>query len=317
MAQSGKTGSANPPPLGADDTERVASRIGDVARELLDRPLEPGLYLVSTPIGNLGDITLRAISVLVRADLVLCEDTRRSRVLLAHFAAGRELQTYHEHNAARERPRILARLQEGKSVALISDAGTPLISDPGFKLVREAVELDISVFCVPGPSAAMAALTIGGLPTDSFFFAGFLSAKGEARRRRLETLASIPATLVLYETAVRVNETVRDIANVLGDREVVVARELTKRHEEVLRGKASEMGERLAQRPVKGEIVLLVSPPAAQMVSDDDIRAALKVALARGSVKDSVKEVAESLKVHRKRVYSLALESQNGADDRN
>lgn len=292
---------------------RIVRRTGEVVGELLSRPLAPGLYIVSTPIGNLGDMTLRAISVLARADLVLCEDTRRSRTLFAHFGIRRELRSYHEHNAARERPRVVAKLKQGKSVALIADAGTPLISDPGFKLVRESAEMGCQIFSVPGPSAVISALTVSGLPTESFFFAGFLPAKAQARRRLLEELAVIPATLVLYETPVRIRETVETVNRVLPGREIVIARELTKQYEEVLRGNPGPILERLEHQPAKGEIVLLIAPPQtgrASQASDEDIRRELRIAMDQESLRDAVKLVAEMLKVQRKRVYSLALEME-------
>ena len=180
----------------------TVARAGEVLADLIARPLAPGLYVVATPIGNLADISLRALAVLARADLIAAEDTRHSKKLLFHFGLGGKLTPYHEHNAERERPKLLARLRAGQSVALISDAGTPLISDPGYKLVRDAVDAELLVISIPGPSAALAALTSAGLPTDTFLFAGFLPPKSGARRARLEELKSVPATLILFEIVV-------------------------------------------------------------------------------------------------------------------
>ena len=197
---------------------RLLQRAEAALADELERPLAPGLYLVATPIGNLADISLRALAVLARADLIAAEDTRHSRKLLSHFGIKGELTPYHEHNAAKERPRLLARIKAGFSVALISDAGTPLISDPGYKLVREALEEELTVVSVPGASAALAALTSAGLPTDTFLFAGFLPPKGGARRKRLEELKPVPATLIFYETALRLSATLADMSEMFGAR---------------------------------------------------------------------------------------------------
>src|SRR5262245_20113934 len=201
----------------------------------MERSLLPGLYLVATPIGNLADISLRALAVLSRADLIAAEDTRHSRKLLSHFGIKGGLIPYHEHNAAKERPRLLARIKAGFSVALISDAGTPLISDPGYKLVREAREAGLHVTSVPGTSASLAALTSSGLPTDAFLFAGFLPVKSGPRRKRLEELKGAPATLIFYESASRLGASLADMVLVFGGREAAVAKELTKLHESVAR----------------------------------------------------------------------------------
>ncbi|MGB0057283.1 MAG: 16S rRNA (cytidine(1402)-2'-O)-methyltransferase, partial [Methyloceanibacter sp.] len=217
--------------------ERVAAALADE----LERPLQPGLYLVATPIGNLADISLRALAVLSRADLIAAEDTRHSRKLLSHFGLRGELTAYHEHNAAKERPRLLARIRAGFSAALISDAGMPLVSDPGYKLVREALEAGLTVTSVPGASAALAALTSAGLPTDTFLFAGFLPPKGGQRRKRLEELKPVPATLIFYETASRLQATLADMAGIYGGREAAVAKELTKLHESLVRGTPAEL----------------------------------------------------------------------------
>jgi 16S rRNA (cytidine1402-2'-O)-methyltransferase len=285
----------------------IAQRAAEVLARLLGEPLRPGLYLVATPIGNLGDVTLRALAVLSKADVLYCEDTRSSRTLLAHFAIARPVRAYHEHNAERERPRVLAELAAGKSVAVISDAGTPLISDPGYKLVREAAAAGHPVTSIPGPSALTAALASAGLPTDAVLFAGFLPAKKAARERRLAELKDIPATLVLFEAPSRLAATMEDIAALLGTREAVVARELTKLHEEVRRGSAAELAAWAGGSTLRGEMVILVAPPGAAAVSDTEIASRLEPLLAEMSVRDAAKRIAEDLGVPRARVYRLAL----------
>ncbi len=275
----------------------------------MERPLPAGLYLVATPIGNLADISLRALAVLARAGLIAAEDTRHSRKLLSHFGIKAELTPYHEHNAAKERPRLLARIRAGFAVALISDAGTPLISDPGYKLVREALEAGFQVTSVPGPSAALAALTSAGLPTDTFLFAGFLPPKGGQRRKRLEELKPVPATLIFYETASRLAATLADMAEIYGAREAAVAKELTKPHESVARGTPAELAMAFDSTELKGEFVVLVGPPAPDEaeVGDEAIVARLKQALKQESFRDAVRSVAEDFKVKRSRVYDLGL----------
>jgi 16S rRNA (cytidine1402-2'-O)-methyltransferase len=278
------------------------------ARELAS-PLAPGLYIVATPIGNLADISLRALAVLARAGHICCEDTRHSQKLLTAFGIRGRLTAYHEHNAARERPKILGWLADGASVALISDAGTPLIADPGYKLVREAAEAGHHVFPVPGPSAAIAALSASGLPTDQFLFAGFLPPKESARRRRIEALADIPATLVFYETAPRLAASLADLASIMEGREIAVAREMTKRFEEILRGVLPLALPGEAGEP-KGEIVILVAPAQETGIAEDEIRDALARAMQEMSLRDAVDEVTRTLRVPRRLVYSLALELQ-------
>jgi 16S rRNA (cytidine1402-2'-O)-methyltransferase len=276
----------------------------------LDTPLAPGLYLVATPIGNLSDISLRALSVLARADLVAAEDTRHSRKLLSHYGIKAELTPYHEHNAAKERPKLIARLRAGFSIALISDAGTPLVSDPGYKLVREALAEGLSVISIPGPSSVLAALTSSGLPSDTFCFAGFPPVKGGQRRTRIEALKDVPATLVFFETASRLPKSLADLAAVLGAREAALAKELTKLHESVIRGTLPELAGRLAQGPeLKGEFVVVVAPPSPEeaLASDDAILAALQDALGSSSFRDAVRIVAEKFNVKRSRVYELGL----------
>lgn len=293
---------------GADaDSSRIIACAGEEMQRHLRAELGPGLYVVSTPIGNLGDITLRALTVLARADVVLCEDTRHSRTLLSHFAIGAPARPYHEHNAAKERPRVLAELAAGKRVALISDAGTPLVSDPGWKLVREALDSGHRVEALPGASAALTALTLGGLPTDTFLFAGFLPAKSAGRRARIAELAQVPATLVLFEAPSRVAETLGDLAAMLGARPAALARELTKLHEEVRRAPLDQLAAELEGQAVKGEAVILVGPPLQADVSDADIATRLAAALGDMSLRDAAKSVAEALGVPKSRVYDLGI----------
>jgi 16S rRNA (cytidine1402-2'-O)-methyltransferase len=299
-------------------SETKASPVATLAaREMqrhLDRELAPGLYLVATPIGNLADITLRALSVLARADMILCEDTRHSRTLLSHFGVDVPKRSYHDHNAARERPRVLADLAAGRRIALISDAGTPLVSDPGYKLVRASLEAGHRVEVLPGPSAALEALGVAGLPTDAFFFAGFLPPKSAARRTRLAELKAVPATLVFFEAPSRVAETLGDLAAVLGGRDAALARELTKLHEEVLRAPLPELAQQLAEKAVKGEAVIIVGPPQPGEVTDDEIAAELEAALRRMSLRDAAKAVAEALGVPKTRVYDLGLARERGSE---
>jgi len=280
----------------------------------------PGLHVVATPIGNLGDITLRALAVLAGVDLIACEDTRVTRKLLDRYGIETPLTPYHDHNAATARPKLLRRLAEGAAIALVSDAGTPLVSDPGFKLVREARDAGHAVTALPGASASLAALAIAGLPTDQFFFGGFLPPKQEARRARIAELARIPATLVLYETGPRVAAALEDLAAGLGSREAALCRELTKLHEEVRRGDLAELAKSCAQGEVRGEIVLVVGPPPAQArPADADVDSLLRRALARVSLKDAVGEVALATGLPRRELYQRALvlaERQNGVDEK-
>jgi len=288
----------------------TVARAGEVLADLIARPLPPGLYLVATPIGNLADVSLRALAVLARADLIAAEDTRHSLKLLTHFGIAAKLSPYHEHNAEKERPRLIARLQAGQSVALISDAGTPLISDPGYKLVRAALDAGIMVTSIPGPSAALAALTSAGLPTDTFLFAGFLPPKSGPRRSRLEQLKSVPATLLFFETAPRLGKALADMADVLGAREAALAKELTKLHESVRRGRLDALASEYADADaLKGEFVVVVAPPAADASEPSDamILEQLTKALKLESFRDAVRSVAEVLNVGRARVYELGL----------
>jgi len=270
--------------------------------------LAPGLYIVATPIGNLGDITLRALAALAGADVIACEDTRVTRKLLDRYGIATPLTPYHEHNAEKARPRLLRRLAEGAAIALVSDAGTPLISDPGFKLVRTARDAGHAVSALPGPSALLAALTVAGLPTDQFFFAGFLPPKEAARRARIAELARIPATLVLFEAAPRIAATLADLAAGLGSREAALCRELTKLHEEVRRGDLTKLAQDCAAAELRGEIVLVIAPPeATEQPSLEDADALLRQALARVSLKDAVSEVAQVTGLPRREVYQRAL----------
>jgi 16S rRNA (cytidine1402-2'-O)-methyltransferase len=283
------------------------------------RKIEAGLYLVATPIGNLADITLRALETLAGVDVIACEDTRITRRLTERYAISAELTPYHEHNAATARPKLLRRLAEGEAVALVSDAGTPLISDPGFKLVRDACAAGFAVTTLPGPSSMLAALTVAGLPTDRFTFAGFLPAKQTARRARLTELSRIDATLVLFESGSRVQETVADLASIMGSREAAICRELTKLHEEVLRSSLAELAAQVDQLETRGEFVLVIGPPDAdaQVMSGDSLDELLRDALAHSSLKDAVAEAVELSGRPRREVYARALElAKNMKGDR-
>lgn len=269
----------------------------------------PGLYVVATPIGNLGDVTLRALETLAGADVIACEDTRVTRVLLDRYAIRTPLLAYHEHNAERQRPRLLAALAEGKAVALVSDAGTPLISDPGYRLVGEVAAAGHAVVPIPGASALLAGLVAAGLPTDAFHFAGFLPAKAGARRRRLAELAAIPATLVFYESPRRLGEALAEMAEVLGpERPAAVARELTKLHETVTRDSLAGLAAAFAGAAPKGEVVVLVGPPAPPAAaSEADAAALLKAALATMPASAAAADVARATGLERRALYRLAL----------
>ena len=295
------------------EVERLSRHVVARLQEALEQPLGPGLYLVATPIGNLADFTLRAVSVLARSDIIYCEDTRHSRQLLTQYGISRALRAYHEHNEERELPRILKELADGRSVALISDAGTPLISDPGFKLVRESAAAGHRVVSIPGPSAVIAALSCSGLPTDRFLFAGFLPAKQAARRARLAELANVSATLIFFEAPSRMVESLSDMAEVLGpERQAAVARELTKLHEEVRRAPLGRLAERGTDIEQRGEIVILVGPPQPSEATDEEILTCLEARLAQGSLRDVSREVAEMLGVASRRVYDLAVRMKRG-----
>ncbi|WP_226573625.1 16S rRNA (cytidine(1402)-2'-O)-methyltransferase [Acuticoccus sediminis] len=271
-------------------------------------PAPPGLHIVATPIGNLGDITLRALKTLAGADMVAAEDTRHTGRLLQHFGIEAHLVRYDEHGAAAQRPRLLADLAEGRSVALVSDAGTPLISDPGYRLVREARDAGIAVHAVPGPAAPMAAASVAGLPTDSLLFVGFLPPRHAARVERIRELMAVPATLVFFEAPHRLAETLADLAGTLGPREAAVARELTKRFETVDRAPLGELAERYAGTETKGEIVLLVGPPAERGEIDEaEVDALLAAALDKLPASAAAADVARATGLKRRDLYKRAL----------
>ena len=276
------------------------------------RPVPPGLHLLATPIGAARDITLRALDLLAGADVLAAEDTRTLRHLMEiHGVAlnDRPLVAYHDHNGDAVRPRLLRALKEGKSVAYASEAGTPLIADPGFQLARAAIAEGFAVLAAPGPSAVLAALTVSGLPSDRFLFAGFPPTGAGDRARFLAELGPVPATLILYESPKRINRLLTEMADAFGkDRLAAVCRELTKRFEDVSRGTLGELAEAFAGRAVKGEIVVLVDRPGDRVVDGASIEAALRDALAHGSVKDAAAEVAAALNLPRKEVYRMALQ---------
>ena len=277
--------------------------------------LAPGLHLVATPIGNLRDVTLRALEVLAAADLIACEDTRVTRKLIDHYGITTPLTPYHDHNAAAARPKLLARLAEGGAVALVSDAGTPLVSDPGFKLVREARDAGHTVTALPGASAVLAALTVAGLPTDRFLFEGFLPAKEGQRRARIAELVRVPATLVLFESGPRLAAALADLAEGLGAREAAVCRELTKLYEEVRRSDLASLARDYAGgAETRGEIVIVVAPPDPQAAATDaaDLDALLRQALERVSLKEAVGEIAAVTGRPRREVYQRALALTKG-----
>ena len=280
------------------------------------KPIAAGLHVVATPIGNLGDVTLRALQTLAAADLIACEDTRVTAVLLRRYGIETKLTPYHEHNAARQRPRILAALAEGKSVALVSDAGTPLISDPGFRLVAEVRTAGHPVIPIPGASATLAALVASGLPTDAFLFAGFLPPKTVARKKRLAELAAIPATLVFFESPQRLAASLADIAAVLGEaRPAAVARELTKAFETIRTGTLAELAAAYGgEATPKGEIVVVVGPPGEAATSPDDADALLTELLATKPVSEAAAEAAAMTGLPRRDLYRRALALKAGED---
>ena len=263
------------------------------------------LYLVATPIGNLEDITYRAVRTLREVDLIACEDTRHTRKLLDHYGIAKALTSYHEHNEAARAAELVSKLLAGTSVALVSDAGMPLVSDPGYRLVAAAIRASIPVVPVPGPSALVAALAAAGMATDSFYFGGFLPAKGGQRARALEALREQQATLIFYEAPHRILETLAEIERILGPRPVVVAREMTKVHEEFLRGPAGEVRATLASRPsVKGEITLLVGKAQEPASDPTSIQDAVEAGVRRGmSRMDAIKEVARKRGLTKREVY--------------
>jgi 16S rRNA (cytidine1402-2'-O)-methyltransferase len=279
--------------------------------------LTGGLHLVATPIGNLRDITLRALETLAAADVIACEDTRITRRLVDHYGIATPLTPYHEHNAQEARPALLRQLADGRTIALVSDAGTPLISDPGYKLVREACAAGHTVTAVPGASAVLTALSLAALPTDRFLFDGFLPPKQAARQKRAQELARIPATIVLFETGPRIADALADLATAFGTREAAICRELTKLHEEIRRGDLAALAQAYADgAETRGEFVVVIAPPADEDVaSSDDVDALLSAALARLSVKDAVAEVATATGQKRREIYQRALERTRASGD--
>jgi 16S rRNA (cytidine1402-2'-O)-methyltransferase len=279
--------------------------------------LGPGLHIVATPIGNLGDITLRALWVLRSVDRILCEDTRVTGRLLARFGIATPLNAYHDHNADRVRPLVLAALRRGETRALVSDAGTPLVSDPGYKLVRDALAEGLPVTTAPGPSAALAALTLSGLPPDLFLFAGFLPPRSAARRKTLAAWRDLAATLIFFEGPSRLAASLADMADLLGDREGAIGRELTKRHEEMRRGRLAALAEHYRAHPPRGEVVIVVGPPnPVGAAASVDIDARLDDKLARLSLRDAVVELTAETGLGRGVVYDRALARQRRAPRR-
>ena len=281
------------------------------------RPLEPALYLVATPIGNLGDITLRALETLAGADVLACEDTRVTRVLLDRYGIRNRPYPYHEHNAGEAGPRLIAALEAGKSVALVSDAGTPMVSDPGYRLARLAIEAGLRVVPLPGASAPLAAMVGSGLPNDAFFFAGFLPTRDKAKRDRLGEVGQIPATLIFFESPHRIGATLTAAVSVLGpDRPACVCRELTKTFEEFRRGTLEELAAYYDDdaRTVKGEIVLVIGPPAPQAAPEQsDVDSLLRQLIENLPAAKAATEAARQTGLPRKDLYQRLLELKAGA----
>jgi 16S rRNA (cytidine1402-2'-O)-methyltransferase len=296
---------------GSDTEPGSANRTFSIGGHILNAPKPaPGLYLVATPIGHLGDVTLRALETLAGVDIIACEDTRITRRLTERYAISAELKPYHEHNAAMARPKILEKLAQGASIALVSDAGTPLISDPGFKLVREVCAAGHAVIAVPGASSVLTALSVAALPTDRFFFEGFLPAKEVSRRTRLAELSRIDATLVMFESGNRVQDTLADLADIMGARAAAICRELTKLHEEVTRASIADLARGADRLETRGEFVLVIGPPAAgaKVMAENDLDDVLRSSLKRDSVKDAVAHAVEVSGRPRREVYARALE---------
>lgn len=274
--------------------------------------LQPGLYIVATPIGNLGDLSARAANILAHADVIAVEDSRVTAKLLHHIGVKRPMIPYHDHSTESVRAGLIARMAT-EAVALVSDAGTPLISDPGYKLVRDARAAGRAVVTIPGPSAAISALTLAGLPTDRFLFMGFLPSKAQARGSTIAEVASVRATLVFYESGPRLSAALAALAEGLGDREAAVARELTKKFEECVTGTLSALSARYAEAPPKGEIVIVVAPPGdAPPPSEEDADAALQEALERLPVSKAAGEVAKKFGLDRKALYARAMAMKDG-----
>jgi 16S rRNA (cytidine1402-2'-O)-methyltransferase len=304
---------------GADDSPQEHGQDGISQHRIfrIDPKLAPGLYVVSTPIGNLRDITLRALDILASVDVVCAEDTRVSAKLLSAFGVSARLRPYHDHNAAQARPALLNELKGGARIALISDAGTPLVSDPGYKLVREAAEQGISIIAIPGASAPLSALASSGLPTDRFMFAGFPPPKSSARRRFLAEMKDTRTTLIFFEGPSRLSESLADMSDILGQREAVVARELTKKFEEVRRGPLAELAAHYNREgPPRGEIVILVGPPSSEEPPDEaTLDAAILAAGDDRPLKEIAAEIAEKLGLKRRDVYERALQLRANDED--
>jgi 16S rRNA (cytidine1402-2'-O)-methyltransferase len=271
-------------------------------------PLKPGLYLVATPIGNLRDITFRALDILSSVDLIICEDTRVSGKLMSAYGFKKKMQVYNDHSTDQQREKIMDAIQGGQSIAVLSDAGTPLVSDPGYKLVRGAIEQGFYVTSIPGPNAALPALQLSGLPTDQFSFLGFLPPKSAARQTALKKWETAPGSLIVYETGPRLLESLQDMRQVLGDREVAVMRELTKMYEEARRGKLSDLILHYTEKGTpKGEIVIVLGRGVADIVSTESIEQQLKSALQKMSVRDAAEMVSQATGKPKKAIYTLAL----------
>ena len=272
--------------------------------------LQPGLYLISTPIGNLDDISIRALNVLEKVDRVACEDTRRTRILLERHNINTRLLPYHEHNAESMRPAIMARLTHGETIALVSDAGTPLISDPGYKLVRKTIASGIHVSALPGPCAAIMALTLSGLPSDRFMFVGFLPSKHQARQKKLSALVGLDTTIVFFETAKRLSACLQDLMDIFGDRDIAIARELTKIHEEMIRGPLHEIAlEYDNKKTLKGELAIVVGPPLKSNdgFSEEFIESRIIELIQNNSVRDTVIELSKETGLSKRSLYARVL----------
>ncbi len=278
--------------------------------------IDAGLHVVATPIGNLGDITIRALNVLAAADFILCEDTRITSRLLERYGIRNTMKPYHEHNAEKVRPAIIAALQEGRSFALVSDAGVPLVSDPGYRLVQSCIADGLNVTGIPGASATLTALALSGLPTDCFTFIGFLPQKSKARIDLLLRFKKLPSTLIAFESPHRILDALADVTTALGDRPVAMARELTKLHEEVLRGTAEEVREILSAREsVKGEIVLVIGPPQndVEVIAEDDIEQAITEALRDNAASKAANIVAKNFNLKKEDIYARILKRKGEA----
>jgi len=278
-------------------------------------PLSPGLYIVSTPIGNLRDITLRALDVLRQADLVLAEDTRQSRKLLQAYNIDAQLSPYHDHNASKQIPKIIDKLKAGLCLALVSDAGTPMISDPGYKLVSAAIKAGIEVFPVPGASSILAGLVKSGLPSDRFFFEGFLPAKSAARKSVLADIKRIPGTLIVFETGPRIRESLQEMLSILGERDVVLTRELTKHYEEARHGSFAEIIESVIKTPPRGELVVLIGPAGSmEQWPEALVLEGLKNLIPQAGVKQASAEISEQSGWNKRDLYKMALALKDDKD---